>query len=59
VTEDVERPERFREHLLAIARIEDPLSTDGGTNWISGYELEVVDAGALGQGPLRVMRWND
>ena len=59
VTEDVERPERFREHLLAIARIEDPLSTGGGTNWISGYELEVIDPDDPCRGSVRVLRWNE
>ncbi len=59
MTEDIARLERFREHLLAIARIEDPLSTGGGTNWISGYELEVIDPDDPCRGSVRVLRWNE
>lgn len=59
VTEDIDKPARFREHLLAIARIEDPASTDSGTDWIDGYELEVLDPDQPGRGPLRVLRWQD
>lgn len=57
VTEDLERPERFREHLLAIARIEDPAETGSGDRWIGEFELEVHDPEAPNAGPVRVLRW--
>jgi hypothetical protein len=43
--EDINRPDSFRAHLLAIARIERPMDTDGGESWIGDYELEIREAG--------------
>lgn len=57
VREDIDQPDSFWAHLLAIARIEDPLSTDGGDNWIGDYELEVRDPDEPGKEPERVLRW--
>ena len=57
VRKDIDQPDSFRAHLLAIARIEDPLSTDGGDNWIGDYELEVRDPDEPGKEPERVLRW--
>ena len=57
VREDIDQPDSFRLHLLAIARIEDPLSTDGGDTWIGDYELEVRDPDEPGKEPKRVLRW--
>ncbi|MEU9821757.1 tyrosine-type recombinase/integrase [Pseudonocardia alni] len=34
-------PTPFREHLVEIARIEDPVRTDDGEAWIGRYELEL------------------
>lgn len=57
VWEDVEDPEQFRGHLLAIARIEDPMETDSGENWVGNYELEVAKEGEAE--PRFVFRWKE
>ncbi|MGH3816637.1 MAG: tyrosine-type recombinase/integrase, partial [Pseudonocardiaceae bacterium] len=41
VCEDLNCPDPFRAHLLAIARIEEPRDTNDGDDWIGDYELEV------------------
>lgn len=41
VVEDIDRPDRFRQHVLGIARVEDPGQTDSGENWLHLFELEV------------------
>lgn len=58
VTADLDEPERFRRHLLAIARMEAPDVADAGEGWIGEFELEVFDAVHTAQGPLRVLRWD-
>jgi integrase len=58
VNADLGEPERFRRHLLAIARMEAPAATDAGEGWIGEFELEVFDAAHTAQGPLRVLRWD-
>lgn len=57
VTEDLERPDDFRDHLLAIARLEDSRETNSGDSWIGEYELEVIDPEQPNAGPVRVLRW--
>ncbi|MGE0843889.1 tyrosine-type recombinase/integrase [Pseudonocardia sp.] len=47
-------PDGFRQHLLGIARIEDPAGTDDGDSWIGRYELELKPAG---EGDVVVLRW--
>lgn len=49
-------PGTFRDHLLGIARIEDPENTDDGETWIGRYEIEVVPLAARDEQPL-VFRW--
>ncbi len=44
VFEDITRPDSFRAHLVAIARIE-AADTTSGADWIGDYELEVRDPG--------------
>ena len=39
--EDISRPDSFRAHLLAIARIEWPMETDRRENAIGDHELEI------------------
>jgi len=58
VVEDLDRPERFREHLLKIARTDDSISTDGGEQWIGDFELLVHwPSQVVWQDPERVFRW--
>lgn len=57
VTEDLERPDDFRDHLLAIARLEDSSEINSGDSWIGEYELEVIDPEQPNAGPVRVLRW--
>ncbi|BBG03950.1 hypothetical protein Pdca_51590 [Pseudonocardia autotrophica] len=48
-------PDGFRQHLIGIARIEDPAGTDAGDSWIGRYELELRPA--AGGGEVVVLRW--
>ncbi len=57
VCEDINRPDSFRAHLLAIARIEQPMETDGGENWIGDYELEIREPGKEHEDPKFTLRW--
>jgi integrase len=57
VQADIRQPDSFRTHLLAIARIEAPVDTNNGDNWISDYELEVAEPS--GQEPKLVLRWQN
>jgi phosphoketolase len=56
VHEDIEEPERFRAHLLAIARLEDTSNaTPEYENWIGEYELEVKREDDAQ--PRHILRW--
>jgi integrase len=57
VCEDLSRPEAFRTHLLAIARIEEPKVTNSGDDWIGDYELEVREFGKEHTEPMLTLRW--
>jgi integrase len=57
VCEDIARPDSFRAHLLAIARIEQPLDTDHGEDWIGDYELEIREPGKEHEDPKLTLRW--
>jgi site-specific recombinase XerD/DNA-binding transcriptional regulator YhcF (GntR family) len=57
VCEDISRPDSFRAHLLAIARIERPMETDRGENWIGDYELEIREPGKEQGDPKFTLRW--
>lgn len=57
VCEDLNRPDAFRAHLLAIARIEEPGDTNGGDDWIGDYELEVRRPGKEHMDPVLTLRW--
>ena len=57
VCEDITRPDSFRAHLLAIARVEQPLDTDHGEDWIGDYELEVREPGKEHEDPKFTLRW--
>lgn len=57
VTEDIDQPDSFRPHLLAIARMEAPQHTDSGENWIGDFELEVREPGKEHQDPELTLRW--
>lgn len=57
VVEDIDQQDRFREHLLAIARVEDPMNTDSGDNWIGLFELEVRRPGH--ESIEAIFRWVD
>ncbi|MBV9163837.1 MAG: tyrosine-type recombinase/integrase [Pseudonocardiales bacterium] len=52
---DINQPDSFRGHMLAIARIEAPTETDDGDSWINNYELEIAEPG--GNEPKLVLRW--
>jgi hypothetical protein len=54
---DISWPDSFRAHLLAIARIERPMETDRGENWIGEYELEVREPGKEDEDPRLTLRW--
>ncbi|MFP5023464.1 tyrosine-type recombinase/integrase [Pseudonocardia phyllosphaerae] len=56
VTGDLNDPTCFREHLLGIARIEDPEHVDEGESWIGRYEIEVAPI-ASPEAPAVVFRW--
>lgn len=49
-------PDGFRNHLLGIARIEDPDETDDGESWIGRYEMEIAPIHDSGGSPV-VLRW--
>jgi integrase/DNA-binding transcriptional regulator YhcF (GntR family) len=55
VRADINQPDSFRGHMLAIARIEAPTETDDSESWISNYELEIAEPG--GNEPRLVLRW--
>ncbi|MBV8993506.1 MAG: tyrosine-type recombinase/integrase [Pseudonocardiales bacterium] len=57
VCEDISRPDSFRPHLLAIARMERPTDTDRGEGWIGDYELEIREHGNDHQDPKFTLRW--
>jgi integrase len=57
VCEDIGRPDSFRAHLLAIARIERPIETDPGEDWIGDYELEIREPGNEHDDPKLTLRW--
>jgi DNA-binding transcriptional regulator YhcF (GntR family) len=57
VREDIDQPDSFRPHLLAIARMEAPQHTDGGENWIGDFELEVRELGEEHNEPKLTLRW--
>ncbi|HKR51766.1 MAG TPA: tyrosine-type recombinase/integrase [Pseudonocardiaceae bacterium] len=57
VCEDIGRPDSFRAHLLAIARIERPRDTDPGESWIGDYELEIREPGKESGNPKFTLRW--
>lgn len=55
VVEDIDYPTNWRHHLLAIARMNDPMNTDGGEAWIGLFELEVRRPGHVQIE--RIFRW--
>lgn len=57
VCEDIARPDSFRAHLLAIARIEQPLDTNHGEDWIGDYELEIRESVKEDEDPKLTLRW--
>jgi integrase/DNA-binding transcriptional regulator YhcF (GntR family) len=57
VCEDLNRLDAFRAHLLAIARIEEPKSTNGSDDWIGDYELEIREFGQEHTEPMLTLRW--
>jgi integrase len=57
VCEDLSRPDAFRAHLLAIARIEESKDTNGSDDWIGDYELEVREFGKEHAKPILTLRW--
>jgi integrase len=57
VCEDINRPDAFRAHLLAIARMERPMETDRGENWIGDFELEIREPGKEQKDPKFTLRW--
>jgi hypothetical protein len=57
VCEDINQPDSFRSHLLAIARIERPGNTDQGESWIGDYELEIREPGKEHENPKFTLRW--
>ncbi|MGH3872564.1 MAG: tyrosine-type recombinase/integrase [Pseudonocardiaceae bacterium] len=52
---DINQPDSFRGHLVAIARLEAPTETGDGEDWINDYELEIAEPG--GCEPKLVLRW--
>lgn len=56
VCESINRPDSFRAHLLAIARIEQPMDTDRGESWIGDYELEIREPGKEHDDPKFTLR---
>ncbi|HEX2262697.1 MAG TPA: tyrosine-type recombinase/integrase [Pseudonocardiaceae bacterium] len=57
VCEDINRPDSFRAHLLAIARIEGLGETNGSDGWIGNYELEIREFGKEDREPILTLRW--
>jgi integrase len=57
VCEDISRPDSFRAHLLAIAKIEQPMETDRSEKWIGNYELEIREPGKDHEDPKLTLRW--
>ncbi|HET9254977.1 MAG TPA: GntR family transcriptional regulator, partial [Pseudonocardiaceae bacterium] len=57
VCEDINKPDSFRPHLLAIARMEQPGGTDRGESWIGDYELEIREPGKESGDPKFTLRW--
>jgi hypothetical protein len=57
VCEDINRPDSFRPHLLAIARIERPGDTDRSESWIGDYELEIREPSKAHENPKFTLRW--
>ena len=57
VCEDINRPDSFRSHLLAVARIERPMDTDHGESWIGDYELEIREPSKEHEDPKLTLRW--
>lgn len=57
VCEDISRPDSFRAHLLAIARMERPTETDRGESWIGDYELEIREPGKENEDPKFTLHW--
>jgi len=57
VCEDINRPDAFRAHLLAIARIERSKDTDRSESWIGDYELEIREPGHEHEDPKFTLRW--
>jgi hypothetical protein len=57
VCEDINKPESFRSHLLAIARMEQPRETDRGESWIGDYELEIREPRKETGDPKFTLRW--
>lgn len=57
VCEDINRPDSFRSHLLAVARIERPMDTDRGESWIGDYELEIREPSKEHEDPKFTLRW--
>jgi DNA-binding transcriptional MocR family regulator len=57
VCEDISRPDSFRAHLPAIARMERPTGTDRGESWIGDYELEIREPGKENEDPKFTLRW--
>lgn len=58
VVEDIDYPMNWREHLLEMARLDDPSNTDGGQAWIARFELWVYEPNSTDE-PRRVFRWVD
>lgn len=59
IKENIRQPDRFRAHLVAIARIEAPSETDSGEGWIGAFELEIREPGAVQSDPVMTLRWQD
>ncbi len=57
VYEDLSRPDSFRAHLLAIARIEQVNGADDGDARIGDYELEIREFGKEYMEPILTLRW--
>jgi integrase len=57
VCEDINKPDSFRSHLLAIARMEQPLDTDRGECWIGDFELEIREPGKESGDSKFTLRW--
>ncbi len=58
VTADLDQPDQFRRHLVAVARMEAPDIADAGESWVGDFELEVLDPDDPARAPVRVLRWD-